>query len=172
MGGYWSLVFALAKPERVSKVVLLGGVAGSSPPPARRLPNAAKPSLENAKQLYHMLMAKGDRVSSEMLELEYTSKCLPGADLGWNSMLEQLWREGVENKGLTFALRPELKNLKPPTLFLWGDKDIEGPPSLAQEMAALAPRAAFKLVPDAGHLLWLDQPEVCAELMINFLKAD
>jgi hypothetical protein len=38
-------------------------------------------------------------------------------------------------------LRPELKNLKPPTLFIYGDKGIEGPPSLAHEMADLAPNA-------------------------------
>jgi pimeloyl-ACP methyl ester carboxylesterase len=34
MGGYWALVFALAAPERVTKLVLLGGVAGSPPPSA------------------------------------------------------------------------------------------------------------------------------------------
>ena len=170
MGGYWSLVFALAAPERVTKVVLLGGVAGSSAPPSRRLPNSPQPSLENAKGLYQALMADGARASGEMVEMEYASKCLPGASLGWDSMLEQLWREGVGTAGLTYALRPELKNLKPRTLFLWGDKDIEGPPSLAQEMAALAPRATCEIVTDAGHLVWLDQPELCTRRMIDFLK--
>jgi len=31
MGGFWALAFALARPERVSKLVFLGEVAGSSP---------------------------------------------------------------------------------------------------------------------------------------------
>jgi pimeloyl-ACP methyl ester carboxylesterase len=170
MGGYWGLVFALAAPERVTKLVLLGGAAGSPPPPLHRLGNAAEPTLENAKGLYHALMANGDRVSSEMLELEVARGAVPGASLGWNSMLEQLFREGVGQTGLTFALRPELKNLKPSTLFIWGDKDVEGPPTLAQEMAALAPHATCAIVPDAGHLIWLDQPDRCANLIIEFLK--
>ena len=41
---------------------------------------------------------------------------------------------------LTYALRPELKNRKPPTLFVYGDKDFDGPPSLAREMAELPQR--------------------------------
>jgi pimeloyl-ACP methyl ester carboxylesterase len=121
MGGYWALVFALAPPERVTRLVLLGGVAGS-PPEGRRPPNAPEPSIENARAAYHRLMANGDRASRELLEAEYAAKCLPGAKLGWNSMLEQIWREGG-GTGITYALRPELKNLKPSTLFIWGDKD-------------------------------------------------
>jgi 2-hydroxy-6-oxonona-2,4-dienedioate hydrolase len=170
MGGYWGLVFALAAPERVTKLVLLGGAAGSPPPPLHRLGNAAEPTLENAKGLYHALMANGDRVSSEMLELEVARGAVPGASLGWNSMLEQLFRERVGQTGLTFALRPELKSLKHPTLFIWGDKDVEGPPTLGQEMASLAPHATCTIVPDAGHLIWLDQPDRCVNLMIEFLK--
>src|SRR5260370_42004843 len=51
MGGFWALAFALARPERVSKLVFLGEVAGSSPPqpPFAALPStmpASPPSLE------------------------------------------------------------------------------------------------------------------------------
>jgi len=79
--------------------------------------------------------------------------------------------EGGNRNGLAYALRPELKNLKPPTLFIYGDKDIEGPPSIAREMAELAPNARCEIVADAGHLVWLDQPRVCAQLLLNFVKS-
>ena len=72
---------------------------------------------------------------------------------------------------MSFALRPELKNLRPPTLFLMGDKDMEGPASLAQEMAGMAPQGRFEFVRDSGHLIWLDQPDLVARLTRNFLKA-
>jgi pimeloyl-ACP methyl ester carboxylesterase len=171
MGGYWALVFALAAPKRVTKLVLLGGVAGSPPPPGHRLPNAGEPSLESTRAVYHFLMANGDRAASEIVEADYAASVLPEANRGWNSMLEELSREGVERTGLTYALRPELKNLKPPTLFIWGDKDIEGPPSLAQEMAAIVPHARCEIMPDAGHLVWLDQPDRCTKLMLDFLRS-
>jgi pimeloyl-ACP methyl ester carboxylesterase len=171
MGGYWALVFALAAPQLVTKLVLLGGVAGSPPPPLPRRPNRGVLSLADVRAMYHGLMANGDRASSEVIQAEYAAGALPGANLGWNSMLERLWQEGAEKTGLTYALRPELKSLKPPALFLWGDKDIEGPPLLAQEMAALAPHGRCEIVPDSGHLIWLDQPDRCAKLMTDFLKS-
>jgi pimeloyl-ACP methyl ester carboxylesterase len=37
-------------------------------------------------------------------------------------------------------------------------------------MAAIMPRARCEILPDAGHLAWLDQSEQCARLMIEFLK--
>jgi pimeloyl-ACP methyl ester carboxylesterase len=46
----------------------------------------------------------------------------------------------------TYALRPELKNLKAPTLFLYGEKDMEGPSSLAREMAALVANAHCEII--------------------------
>ena len=38
-------------------------------------------------------------------------------------------------------------------------------------MAAIAPHARCDVVRDAGHLAWLDQPERCVQLTIEFLKA-
>lgn len=115
-----------------------------------------------------ILVADVSRVASEMLEEELAATRLPGADVAWNTMLEQIRNE---KKGLTYSMRPELKNLQPPTLFIWGDKDWFGPPSLGEEMAAIAPHALCKTVPDAGHLAWLDQPGRCAELTLDFLKS-
>jgi pimeloyl-ACP methyl ester carboxylesterase len=171
MGGYWALAFALAAPERVTRLVLLGGAAGSLPPPYPPRPPRPEPSLATTRQTYRFLMANGDRAPNEVLEADYAASRLPGAALGWDSMLEELDREGIGRTGLTYALRPELRNLRPATLFIWGDKDFEGPPSLAQEMAALAPNARCEVVKDAGHLVWLDQPSRCLTLLSDFLKS-
>ena len=64
---------------------------------------------------------------------------------------------------LTYALRPELSGSKPPTSTSRGDKDTFGSPTLGQEMACLMPNARREVIPDAGHLAWLDQPNRCAE---------
>ena len=172
IGGYWALVFALAAPERVSKVVLLGGPAAPAahwpernPPPRSQQP---PPTLESTRAGYRFLMANADRASQQMIETMLAAAQIPGATLGWDSL-----NSGARKQfpiPMSYALRPELKNLKVPTLFIMGDKDMEGPPTLAQDMANLAPTGRFELVPDSGHVIWLDQPDTVAKLTRNFLQ--
>jgi pimeloyl-ACP methyl ester carboxylesterase len=102
-----------------------------------------------------------------MLEASTTASRLPAAQLSWTTMLALLASPSAS--GLTHSLRSELKDLRAPTLFIWGDKDL-GPPRLGQEMAALAPHARCEVVADAGHIVWLDQPGRCSKLTIEFLK--
>lgn len=182
MGGYWALVFALAHAERVRRLVLVGEPAASAARPAfmRRLlgipginsllyATVLRPSAESIRQSYRrMLVAHVERVSREMLECSYAAAVLPGAQLAWLSMLERvttLWGPSE----LTYALRPELAHLAVPTLFVWGDRDTFGPPSLGEEMSRIMPNARAEVVVDAGHLVWLDQPERCARLVTEFL---
>lgn len=169
MGGYWALVFALAHPERVTKLVLVGEPAGSAPPqgplPAR--PSSGQPTLDDIQAHYAgRLVARSERVSKAMLAASHAAALLPGAALAWDTMLESIRQQRL---GLTYALRSELAQLRPPTLFLWGEKDAFGPPTLGVEMAALAPDARCVVVQDAGHLPFWDQPEQCAQLTRAFL---
>jgi pimeloyl-ACP methyl ester carboxylesterase len=172
MGGYWALLFALAEPDRVDKLVLLGSPAASLPPdqrPQRPPATPGPPSIQGTRAaLRARLVADVDRVSPEMLEASTAGYRLPGAQLSWTTMLASL--ASPHASGLTHALRPELKHLRAPTLFVWGDKDME-PARLGQEMAALAPHARCEVVADAGHIAWLDQPKRCSNLTIEFLKS-
>jgi 2-hydroxy-6-oxo-octa-2,4-dienoate hydrolase len=166
IGGYWALVFALAAPERVSKLVLLGGPAGSAshwpermPPPRSQQP---PPTLASTRVGYGFVMANADRASPEMMQTMLAAAQIPGATRGWDSLVSAA-REQFPIP-MSYALRPELKSLKMPALFAMGDKDMEGPPALGKEMAELAPQGRFELVPDSGHVIWLDKPEIVAQI--------
>jgi pimeloyl-ACP methyl ester carboxylesterase len=173
MGGFWALAFALARPERVSKLVFLGEVAGSSAPkqPVAPLPSissAAPPSLEGLRARYAArLVAHVERVPPEVLKAVYAADIIPGYAQSTDTMMQQIAHEGIP---LTYALRPELKNLKPTTLFIWGDQDKLGPAMLGNEMASMIPHARCEVVKEAGHLPWLDQPELCIRLTRDFLR--
>jgi pimeloyl-ACP methyl ester carboxylesterase len=116
-----------------------------------------------------MISAHIERVSPELLEADNAAANLPGYASSWNSMVDEILSE--TNLGLTYGLRPELKTLRPDTLFIWGDKDFFGPPTEGEEMAALALRAVCKVVTDAGHAVWIDQPEYCTQLVTEFIRA-
>jgi pimeloyl-ACP methyl ester carboxylesterase len=165
LGGYWALLFALAHPDRVPKLVLIGEPAGSSPKQPPPPPEPPPTSLENMRAIYQLRVANGDRLPSELLEEGLASARLPGVSVAWTT-----WGEQSKGQLRTYNLRPELKGLRPATLFAWGDKDYNGPPTLGQEMAAMAQNARGEVVEDAGHWAWMDQPERCARLTVEFLK--
>ena len=172
MGGLWSLYFALAAPDRVTRLILLGGPAASAPPPPHPRPMPLRPpagdsSLEDTRAGFRFLMADATRAPVEVLDADFAASRIPGASRAWNTMVEDCGREHAG----TYALRPELRNLKPPALFIYGDRDFEGPASLAREMAGLAPAARCEVISDAGHLVWLDQPDRCMKVMMDFLKS-
>jgi pimeloyl-ACP methyl ester carboxylesterase len=55
-------------------------------------------------------------------------------------------------------------------LFIWGQEDRVDPPLRAAiAIAERLPNARLVLLPDAGHLPWLDDVEECARLITDFL---
>jgi pimeloyl-ACP methyl ester carboxylesterase len=187
MGGYFALAFALAHPDRVSKLILVGEPAGSAP--KIRLANRLFGTRIINSILFATILKPGrpgpmgtvvvahpDRVPNDLVDCFNAGSVIPGAVESWITMSEGFFRpEGAGlfagASPLTFALRPELGGLQPPTLLLWGEKDSFGPPTLGQEMARLMPNGRCDVIPDAGHLAWLDQPEICIERIRTFLDA-
>jgi pimeloyl-ACP methyl ester carboxylesterase len=188
MGGYFSLVYALAHPERVSRLVLIGEPAGSAPQVrlshrliGTRIINSAlfetvlKPGPGTIRNGFeNMLVADVSRVPSDYMDCMTAGSMIPGAAQSWITLNESVYKTAgaglfAASSGLSYALRPELHNLAAPTLLLWGEKDTFGPPSLGQEMARLMPNGRCDVIPDAGHLAWMDQLDLCAEKIRTFL---
>jgi pimeloyl-ACP methyl ester carboxylesterase len=61
---------------------------------------------------------------------------------------------------------------KIPTTFIWGENDIFAAPSHGKEIEALVPDIKFHWVKNAGHQVQTDQPEIVAEIVDNFIKAN
>ena len=69
--------------------------------------------------------------------------------------------------------RPDSSGLLPkvevPTLIVVGDEDLVTPPDVAEEMRALIPRAELAIIPHAGHLSNIEQPERFTDAVARFL---
>lgn len=63
-----------------------------------------------------------------------------------------------------------LPSIHVPTLVLHGAEDHLLPPENGRRVAARIPGARFHLLPNAGHLLITDQPEISVQLFLDFLK--
>jgi pimeloyl-ACP methyl ester carboxylesterase len=63
-----------------------------------------------------------------------------------------------------------LRELRVPALVMVGAEDVITPPPLAEEMAAAIPGAVLTVLPGAGHLPPLEQPDQLTQALATFLR--
>lgn len=63
-----------------------------------------------------------------------------------------------------------LSSVRTPTLFLWGADDGFGGEANARRVTGLMPDAGLVMMPDAGHLPWLDDPSFVAGATADFFS--
>jgi pimeloyl-ACP methyl ester carboxylesterase len=174
MGGFFAFAFALAHPERVERLVMMGAPAGVDrwvPFTLRLLAmpvlgpalwkTIARPDEGGLRRLYEqLLVADPDKVCDTLIGCAVAMHALPGADVAWLSLLRRfLTLRGVSRR---CYLRDEVARLAIPTLFVWGARDAVAPPESGQRLCRTMPAARITIVPDAGHVPWLDAPDICA----------
>ena len=68
------------------------------------------------------------------------------------------------------GLAKRLHRIRVPVLLLWGEGDRLVPPEYAKRFAAgLAGPVDTKILPGAGHQVWIDEPEASAAAIAEFL---
>jgi len=66
--------------------------------------------------------------------------------------------------------RRHLPSVTCPVLVLCGDADQLTPPENAREVAALVPQARLVMVPECGHMLTMERPEVVNPTLLAWLQ--
>jgi pimeloyl-ACP methyl ester carboxylesterase len=186
-GGVWALWYALARPDRVKRLVLLGvpalpktrcplpirlvGTPGLGQllsrlaPPSRkstlRLASAVgeKATLPRHPDLVDLLVAAGrDPITDRAAKAELRTLISPFALLS---------PSGFRRRA---RVRPdELRRLTMPTLVLWGEQDPVGSVAVARAVAELIPDARLEVLP-TGHGPWLGQPTRTAATVADFVR--
>jgi 3-oxoadipate enol-lactonase len=72
---------------------------------------------------------------------------------------------------LLWSAYRRLPSLRVPTLIVHGEEDRLVPVRNGRTVARRIPGAQLEIVPDAGHIMTTDQPEICAALMLKFLAS-
>ncbi len=186
-GGVWALWYALAHPDRVKRLVLLGvptlpntrcplpirlvGTPGlgqllsrlTPPSPKSMLRLAStmgeKATLARHPDLVDLLVAAGrDPITDRAAKAEFRALISPFALLS---------PSGFRRRA---RVRPdELRQLAMSTLVLWGDQDPVGSIPVARAVAKLIPHARLEVLP-TGHGPWLGQPMRTAASVADFVR--
>ena len=169
MGGYAAFAFLRKYPRRVSGLILADTRPGADSPEARA----------NRENVAILAETQGTGALADLqvprLISDYTRQHSPTVELRIRQMIDAATPQGVVAASRGMALRADsndlLSTITCPALVLVGEHDILTPPDLAQEYAANIAGAQLVVIPGAGHLSNLEQPQAFLQAVNGFLQA-
>lgn len=147
IGGWIAAELALAAPDRVGSLVLIdaAGLASAEHP-------VADFSSLTFAQIAELSWANPE---GHVIDLSALSDAQRAIAAGNRDALQVYGGQTMSDPGLA----ARLVGITMPTLVIWGEADGMMTTAYGKEYAAAIPGAAFSLVPRAGHLPQLENPE-------------
>jgi 3-oxoadipate enol-lactonase len=161
-GGRIAIQAALARPERVSALVLVGsGLAGHP------INVDVTPEQETR---WDDAETRGDLAELAAIDMEIW------ASLGADDVLRAMFVENVEasnaeDPGRGDASAGRLGEIGVPTLVVTGGEDVAAINELGELLAREIPGARSAVIEDADHMVQWRAPEELARLVLEFLEA-
>lgn len=168
MGGTIAALFAMAYPERVASVALIGsphGIRSPRPSEMDRHIAAGKAPLvaRNADEFEDMLSL----VFARRPFLPYPILNAAEADAVANAESNaDLWREQLKDR---YLLDARISGMRVRTLVLWGDADKVFDVSGAEVLKAKLRNADVHILDGIGHLPMMEVPKESSRLYVDFL---
>ena len=183
-GGVWALWYALARPERVTRLMLMGvpTLPGTRAPLPIRLMTTpvlgavlrrlVPPSPTSLMRLARAV-GEGETIGAhpELIDLLVVVARDPAAEQATRaefrafvSPLALLSRDGFRRHDRVRS--EELGRLAMPTSVVWGQRDPLGSVAVARAVTGLIPGARLEVLP-TGHGPWLGEPERTANALLD-----
>jgi pimeloyl-ACP methyl ester carboxylesterase len=160
MGSAIALTLAIEYPKRVLGLGLLGGGARLRVAPDL-LQSAANPAAFASAVQWITESSYGPQADPRLKAL--------GRKLMAETRPPVLYGDFLACEG--FGVLEDLPRIKTPTLILVGEQDRMTPPRLSQTLHGQIPRSRLLSIPEAGHMLMLEQPETVSSALSNFFNS-
>jgi pimeloyl-ACP methyl ester carboxylesterase len=188
LGALIATWFALDRPKRVRRLVLIGPSAGfpgvrvpiflrlmSIRGIGERMQKNQRPSPESFRRI---LVRMGHGESFEAGRIPPTLiECMVAMTKHTRTQGEELRlvQRAIGLGGMQPWARIRERDLEAialPTLIVAGEHDTHGGVPLARKAASLVPGARLEILSGAGHLLWFDDPGFVANAIMRFCGGD
>lgn len=168
MGGRISQVFYSLYPERVKTLSLIATFAGfddfSEAEKQKFVDLRLTPLVEGGKEVSDIapVVAK-TLVGPHATEAQYQQLVESMSNLHKESYIKTV------RSTTMFDQNEALESIRVPTLLVFGEDDSLTSPEIGQEMASKIRDCEYTVIPRAGHLINLEQPELFTERLLEFL---
>lgn len=168
MGGYVAFEIADRFPERVGGLILTCTKAEAD----------AEEAKKGRKELAANVMERGAIAAADsMLGRLFSPKTPDRAP----EIIEEAKQiilssspQAIAAAALGMAERSDrtamLSGINVPTLVIVGEDDAITPPHIARDMAAAIPGAELAFIPEAGHMVNMEQPEAFHNIVLSWLN--
>jgi 3-oxoadipate enol-lactonase len=169
MGGYVALAFAKKYPADLRGLALIDTRAEADTAEGR----------ENRNKMIEQAKAAGSKAIADAM----FPKLLCASTIQNQPRVAQNLRQIMQSQSpLTLqhalaAMRDRedqtqnLPSIAVPVLILVGEQDVITPPAMSQTMEKLLPRATLVMIPDAGHMSPMEQPQRVSDALRQFASA-
>jgi pimeloyl-ACP methyl ester carboxylesterase len=168
MGGYIALAYYRLYPSKVAGLILAATRAGADSAEGKqnRDKTAAKAEEEGPEAVVEGMLPK-------MLSMK-TYEENPDLVEQARSIMEKTTTNGMVGALMGMKNRPDstgmLEQIEVPTLILYGADDQIIPFEDVETMQDAIPDVHLRILPDAGHLLNLEQPELFNRAVLTFIE--
>ena len=171
MGGHSANAFALNYPERVGKLVLMGGGTGgpsqSVPMPTEgiKLLNALyrEPTIENLKKMMSIFVFDTRDLTEALFEARLNNM------LSRRDHLDNFVKSLEANPKQFPDFGPRLGEIAAPTLIVWGRNDRFVPMDAGLRLLAGIAGSELHIYRDCGHWAQWEHADSFNQLVLNFL---
>jgi pimeloyl-ACP methyl ester carboxylesterase len=168
MGGYVTFAFLRKYPQRVNGLILCDTRPGAD----------NEEGKANREKVALLAESEGPGAIADLqlprLISDYTRQHSPEVEVRIRQMILAATAQGIAAASRGMALRVDstdlLATISCPTLVLVGEQDVFTPPAVVQAYAAQIPGAQFAIIPYAGHLSNMEQPDAFFDALHNFLR--
>jgi len=173
MGAAVAQRLALAQPQRVERLILIGGgLPTQSRRPPAQLWLFLTPGL--GEMFYTSLRRSQEQAYATLGPYYHDLAGMPQADRTFlrERVWARVWSAGQRRAFLSALrwlaidqatradfFRMRLASLSTPTTIIWGEHDLIAPPAAGAAMAALLPHAQLHVIAESGHLPHQERPD-------------
>lgn len=172
MGAHSTVAFTLANPERVGKLVLMGGGTGG---PSQFVPMPTEgikllqglyrdPTIENLKKMMQVFVYDASKLTDELFQIRLDNM------LTRQDHLENFVKSMAANPKQFPDYGPRLSEITAPSLVIWGRDDRFVPMDVGLRLVWGLPNADLHLFNRCGHWAQWEHADKFNRLVLDFLE--